>query len=337
MAYDPSDLKLPDWLLHFLERLIAIRLPVSVGWRLGFTRPGVIFTAALIGVWAAALYSGNNLLYLCGAMISAITIVSIIQLVFLVRGLPNPIARMPLLEQNSVTVLREQMPLQRSVSAIIGISGSCGVTPLNLVGRCENHTFTLIGRIKPDQRGVFRCHHLQLSSSAPLGLFQLIQQRQEIDELVVMPEPVEWQLDSFTLMRSGADLTDGDEWEGLRAYAAGDALSKIHWRKATADSGNWKVKRFSSSAGQPDNALLRVDLRVKGGSTHAAFELLLGRVWFWVLQKGESGTLILGQQSFDLADSRQRLAAQRAIALAEPETVPASGDGGILLTVDHSD
>ncbi|RMG81653.1 MAG: hypothetical protein D6712_15870, partial [Chloroflexi bacterium] len=74
MAYDPADLRLPPWLLRLFDALVRVRLPVGPKWRLGLTRPGVMYALALFGIWAAAFYSGNNLLYLCGSVLLAISL-----------------------------------------------------------------------------------------------------------------------------------------------------------------------------------------------------------------------------------------------------------------------
>jgi len=334
VAYDPADLKLPRWLLRSLDTLVAIHIPLGFGWRVGFTRPGFIFFAALLGVWAAAFYSGNNLLYLCGAMMTAMTAAAITQATRLLNRFPDMGPLLPLLQANSVTVLRKYTGLQEPASAVVGVEWHCIEGCFSLLGRCEGDRVRLEGKMKPQSRGVYRCNKLLLSSDAPLGLFLLSLERRGSGDVVVMPEPVAWQPDGHngnTL--SGGQLNGGDEWLDLRGYVPGDPLSRVHWRKASGDIREWKVKRFASEIERSHEKLLRVDLRMPAGASEAAFERLLARVWFWVLEQGSSGQLILGQDSFDLGDSAQSAALQRAVAAAHPESLPASGEGGLQLTV----
>ncbi len=86
------------------------------------TRPGVIFVAALTGIWAAALYSGNNLLYLCGAALLALAAGAIWRGIRLLHGLPNLQAQLPLLEACAARVLREPLRMQQPDSpAVIAV------------------------------------------------------------------------------------------------------------------------------------------------------------------------------------------------------------------------
>ena len=334
MAYDPADLKLPSWLLRFLDLLIAIRIPLGWGWRLGFTRPGIILFSALIGLWAAALYSGNNLLYLSGAMITAMSLAAIVQTRRILKYFPDPAALLPLLQQNSVTVVRREAELLIPAAAVVDINWHYGDGVFALSGRCEAGRLRLQGRIKAERRGLYRCQSLTLKSAAPLGLFQLELQRGDRGEVVVMPEPLSWQMDGQSVHAdSGQQRIGGDEWHDLRLYTPGDALAQVHWRKASGDISDWRVKRFALDAQEAPESILRVDLRMPAHADDAAFEALLGRVWFWVLAQGENGTLILGQQRFELAEAMRSGALQRAIAGATSETDPAAGVDGLLLAV----
>ncbi len=338
MAYDPADLKLPSWLLRFLDLLIAIRIPFGWGWKLGFTRAGIIFFSALVGLWAAALYSGNNLLYLSGAMITAMSLAALLQTRHILKQFPDPAPLLPQLQQGDVTVVRRDGKLCFPAAAIVEIQWFYDEGSFSLLGRCEAGRLRLQGRIKMQRRGLYRCKALTLSSAAPLGLFLLALQRIDSGEVVVMPEPLSWQADGRSAnSATGALRFGGDEWHDLRLYTPGDALSQVHWRKASGDVRDWRVKRFTLDATEAREALLRVDLRLPAHADEAAFERLLARVWFWVLEQGGEGTLILGQRSFELAEAMQTGSLQRAIARASAEATPAAGVDGVLLAVsdDH--
>jgi len=185
MAYDPADLKLPGWLLRFLDLLIAIRIPLGLGWRLGFTRPGFVFFSALVGLWAAALYSGNNLLYLSGAMITAISVAALLQTRHILKSFPDPASMLPQLQQGDVTIVRREGELLFPAAAVVAIQCCYDDGDFSLLGRCEAGRLSLQGRIQSQQRGLYRCNSLRLSSAAPLGLFLLELQRGESGEIVV--------------------------------------------------------------------------------------------------------------------------------------------------------
>ena len=335
MAYDPADLKLPHWLLQFLDSLVAIRIPLPAGWKIGFTRAGIIFFAALLGVWAAALYSGNNLLYLCGAVITAILVASTASAARLLRNFPDPGALLPVLQAGSVTVLRQFSALVSPASAIVSVDWRDSAGCYSFVGRCEGGLLRLDGRISPEARGIYSCTLLTLSTDAPIGLLVLMLERRGGGEAVVMPDPVVWHPSALGNGGIAGQPAAGGELLDLRAYLPGDPLSRVHWRKASGDISSWKVKRFASDAADSQEQLLRVDLRLPAGMDKVDFEHLLGRVWFWVLEQGGHGKLLLGQQQFELGKESQTESLYRAIAAAEPELKPAGGEGGMLLSVSH--
>ncbi|ATX82624.1 Protein of unknown function DUF58 [Mariprofundus ferrinatatus] len=334
MAYDPADLKLPHWLLRLLDVLVAIRIPLGFGWKIGLTRPGIIFSAAITGVWAAAFYSGNNLLYLCGAMITAVSVASVSNTVRMLRRFPDPGSLLPIVQAGSVTVLRRSGALTSPAAAMVDVDLSYSTGNFSLMARCEGEELRLEGRLRPQRRGVYSCSSLTLSTDAPLGLFPVVFRRKGDGDLVVMPEPVPWYPNRGNgRTQAGQTPAGGDEWLDLRSYVPGDPLSRVHWRKASGDISSWKVKRFASETEHSHEMLLRVDLRLPAGMDASAFERMLGRVWFWVLEQRGDATLLLGQQTFELVEGLKSGALQRAIASASPETTPAIGEGGLLLAV----
>jgi uncharacterized protein (DUF58 family) len=337
MAYDPAELRLPPWLLSLLNALIRLRLPVARNWRAGLTRPGILMMTAMLGVWAAATYSGNNLLYLCGAMLTSVTVAAIAQAVLLLKAFPDPGDALPILQAGETCVLRRKFTLNQSMAAAVELSWRNDSGSFRLLARCSAADSLLQGRLQPQRRGLFACRRLRLCTSAPLGLFIVEVIRDNGGDMAVLPAPLPW---SAASAREGGGqrhrqcLREGDEWRDLRRYVSGDPLSRIHWRKATGDAGAWTVKRFSAAEALEPQALLRVDLRLPPDKTGAEFEQLLGRAWFWVKGRQRRGAqLLLGQTVFDLSDKRQYGQALKALAGASPETGPVAGSGGQLLSL----
>jgi len=349
MAYDPADLKLPPWLLGLLDGLIRLHAPVVPHWRIAMTRPGVMFVAALTGIWAAAFYSGNNLLYLCGAVMLALMLAAVTQAAWLLKSFPCLKDELPMLETGQVTALRQLVPARATaihnvsmldMSAIVDIRWRHAGVDFALAGRCEQRQVRIDGRLKPERRGLFRIPDVALATSAPLGLFVITHMRRDPFELIVLPTPMPW-VSILTGMPDSSEIVagemvqgEGDEWRDLRAYAPGDALARVHWRKADGDVRNWVVKRFGSHAHSTNAALLRVDLRQPPVADKAAFEQLLGRVYGWMQQQEHlNATLILGQATFDFGLKTQYQQALKALAAAQSESAPPIGQGGLLLSL----
>lgn len=341
LAYDPADLKLPPWLLRLLGGLIRLRFPVAPGWRLAMTRPGVMFSAALAGIWAAAFYSGNNLLYLCGAVMLVLMLAAVSQAAWLLKSFPTIQGKLPMLEAGQVTALRQPLPSKNlpglNMSAIVDISWQHGGDDFVLAGRCANQHIQLHGRLQAKRRGLFHIPDWQLSTSAPLGLFELTYIRHEPLELIVLPASLPWRSALAGLSDADQGFGEGDQWRDLRAYMPGDALARVHWRKADGDSRNWVVKRFGSFSQAAEQTCLRVDLRLLTGMDEAAFEELLGRACGWIQQHEHiASTLILGQVEFNLSQQDQYRQALKSLAAAQPESCPPSGQGGLLLSLENA-
>jgi len=338
LAYDPADLKLPAWLLGALNTLIRMHVPIFPGWRLGFTRPGIIFVAGLAGVWAAAFYSGNNLLYLCAAMMLSLLLVALLQSAYLLHHLPAP--ALPLLEAGETTVMRHESTLFTAAvcSATVSVACAAGGESLQLNARCHGRSLRWNARLRVGRRGLFICREMLLNTAAPLGMFVLCCKRSVSIELLVLPVPVAW-VQGAASGDGSEDLRAGDEWHDLRAYVAGDSPRRVHWRKAQGEPATWSVKRFSAARDAQVNRCLRVDLRLPPGRPESDFERLLGQAWFWVKQWGDlpagdqSVELIVGRERFDLGDTVRYELALRALAGAQVAVEPPAGEEGLLLSL----
>jgi len=329
MAYDPAELKLPRSLLFLFDFLIRIRLPVWPGWHIGTTRAGALFMAAMLGVWAAALYSGNNLLYLCGAILLSLLAGALWIAVRLLNQVPRLAPFMPeFSEAGTTAILHRELPLRCSGAACVDVSWQ-GKHPATAVIRYAPERCFLAGRLPAMARGISGYSAQRLETEAPLGMWRLEYDRQDAWQWAVLPVPVAWSGAGLELQCGDETHREGDEWRDLRAYVRGDPMSRVHWRKAS--HGDWCVKRFGDSCATAQQKLLRVDLRGQAGS---AFEQLLGKAFFW-MRSCPQGMLMLGCQTFDLSDAAQIGRAMLALAEAVPETVPPAGEGGVLLSMEE--
>ncbi|MDQ6971714.1 MAG: DUF58 domain-containing protein [Mariprofundaceae bacterium] len=330
MAYDPADLRLPPWLLRLLDALVRLRLPLGRGWHLGLTRPGAMFAASMLGVTVAALYSGNNLLYLCAAMLLSLGGLALIACVVLLRCVPDLSCFMPdVSTANGVHVLRRVIAARSRFPAFVHARWEGGDSAADLRIRFAEDA-VLQARLCVPGRGLMHFPVLILSSEAPLGLWHLSRRIESAAwTWAVVPTAAALQAS----MQSHAP--EGGEWNDIRAYARGDAPARIHWRKSAYPSASdWVVKCFAGQDSMKTDELLRVDLRGPAGPD---FELLLARVAGWMRRRTD-GCLILGQTKFNLNETGGRRQAWRALAAAAPETSPPAGDGGMLLHArnDHA-
>jgi len=340
MAYDPADLRLPSGLLRLLDVLVRLRISVSSAWKIGMTRPGVLLLAVLVGVWLAAFYSGNNLLYLCGTMLTALAIASVWQAVRLLKSIPCLAVNFPEYTQaEEAFVLRKVLPVVSPSIGLVDVIWHADVVDVQLQLRLDKSAL-LTGRLLAGQRGVFKLRKQTLATSAPLGLWQLSYTRDEALDWVVLPKPVLWQ----ALMSGNVaerQVFEGDELRDLRGYMPGDPISRIHWRKAASDSARWSVKRFEAHENEIETMKLRIDLRVPGSVDAIAgaksFEYLLSQAWYWVeghLKKDTSAVeVVLGHQQFEFSRPEQKQACIKALAMATPQQTAPVGQGGVLLSL----
>lgn len=336
MAYDPADLRLPPWLLRLLDWLVRLELPLPAGCRIGVTRPGALYVGALIGIWAAAFYSGNNLLYLCGAMLFALAAMALWQGWQLLKKLPDVASALPAyIEAGSRQILQGELPPSPVSGGFVELQWQGDGCVLNGQLRLADKG-QLMGYLHAGKRGEIRFGNQQLETAYPLGLWRIRLKRQERAKLLVMPKAVPWDESIGQLRR----FEHGDEWHGLREYVPGDALSHVHWRKAGSAGDDWSVKRFDRADPHEQNGVLRVDLRLPGGYGEQHFEQLLGKAWYWLKQRrgGKSAeTLILGARLFDLEESRAMDAVLAALAGAVPEKNEPLGSGGIYLSLNEEE
>jgi len=300
------------------------------------TRPGVLLVGVLSGLWLAAFYSGNNLLYLCGAMLSALVFASIWQGVRLLKSVPLLNETLPShTEASEPYLLRTPLKAGAPMIGEVELLWYNDEMSLPLQLRLEENAL-ISGRLKAEQRALIRLEQQRLSTSAPLGLWRISHLRNESGIWPVMPKSIAWMKPGFEGSRR-ARRYEGDELRDLRGYLPGDMLSRVHWRKSALGMEQWSVKQFEQHDPSEDFHILRVDLRLPQAASESAFEALLGRAWFWVdehLRRGDQRVeVVLGQDRFDLAQAEQREMFFVALAGAMPQTHPPVGHGGLFLSL----
>lgn len=211
MAYDPADLRLPPWLTSALDAIVRLRIPLGSGWHLGVTRPGAIFAATMVGVTAAAAYSGNNLLYLCAGMLLSMGVLALVSGFLVLRSIPDVSACMPDVSiSGCVHVLRRELQVRTWFPADVHGRWESEGHAVDFRLRCSDKTF-LQGRLPVPRRGLMRFTKLFVSTEAPLGLWHL-QRRVENMEWTWAAVPASAALP----VNPETSLPDGGEWHDLR-------------------------------------------------------------------------------------------------------------------------
>jgi len=137
----------------------------------------------------------------------------------------------------------------------------------------------------PARRGRERLPRVQLSTSAPLGLFRAWTWLYLDSEVLVYPHPAGARaLPHSADLRVGLDQSGSsgeEEWAGLRPYQPADGLKRVAW-KLVARGGPFLVAQYQGASGpsrQLDfNALTDLDTEAR-----------LSQLTAWVLECDQSG------------------------------------------------
>jgi len=239
------------------------------------------------GVGFAALNTGNNLLYLVLALMLAFLVLSGVLSESALRGI-RVRRRLPreLFAERETTVALEiaNTQLRTAAFAIVVedriVGGTAGDRS---AGRCfclrvppgANETRTY--RLCPTRRGELDFHGFVVYTRFPFGLFSKSLVIEAPEHALVYPavEPVGVPPDFGGARRSGSRVSGragaGSDVGGVRAYAPGDALRRIHWRSSLR-TGVLLVRDVESE----HDAEVEVRLRTSDTAPGEAFERLVG-------------------------------------------------------------
>ena len=225
--------------------------------RLRFTREGRYFVAIAIGIGAAAVNTGNNLLYLILGWMLSFIVASGVLSELTMRGLkvrrrppPRMHADQPFLMEISVENQKESM-----ASYSIEIEDLDKGTPLDKKcfflkvppGRTQRTSY----RHRFAKRGLYRLSGFRIGTKFPFALFRKSRVLVEEDELLVFPAvyavktpaPRSRHAEGTLVSRLGR----AGEFFGLREYRQGDDRRDIHWR-TTARTGRTVVREYEEES-----------------------------------------------------------------------------------------
>lgn len=212
---------------------------------LRFTRQGRFYVLVTLGVGAAALNTGNNLLYLVlGLLLSLVILSGVLSdlVLFWVepsRSLPaRAHAKSPFLVE--ITLRNQKRWLPSFSIEVEDVAAGAPTERLCYFLRVEpSGERRAVYRRRTEERGLLRFERLILRTSYPFGLFEKALSFERVDELVVYPE-----LEPDRLgLRTAEERSDGEserragigtEPLGLREYRTGDEARSVHARRSAS-------------------------------------------------------------------------------------------------------
>ena len=128
------------------------------------------------------------------------------------------------------------------------------------------------------RRGVVEAAPVEIASTAPFGVAEARRTVEASGRIVIFPRVVpldglrlfEGAADRSSLLGSGTQRGDGQEFIGVRDYRHGDSLRNVHW-PSTARRGTLVVKEMELE--RPGSLLIIVDTWGDGGRGETALDL----------------------------------------------------------------
>lgn len=210
------------------------------------TRAGWLFFGATLGVGFSAMNTGNNLMYMVLSLLLAFLVLSGVLSESALRGVrvrrripremfagtPAPLVLEITNEQRRVPsfaiVVEDLLGPQVDHAESVGRVFALRVGP----GRTETRTY----RFAPSRRGDLGFAGFRVTTRFPFGLFSKAMLIEAEGPALVYPA-----VEKLVPMRSGSPTRDwgetsggqggdGSQVAGLRAFASGDHLRRVHWR-----------------------------------------------------------------------------------------------------------
>lgn len=211
----------------------------------------------IVGTVLGVQYSFNM-----AAVLFALPVASYIMAVFSLRGIKIKRMRMAsTTEGNDIEVSlsvdssgispRLRLKLLDTLPKTIESDVSQGID----LAICEPGSIRVRYHIRPRKRGIFDIGPVYLTTSDPLDIFQFRRDYDQRSQLIVYPRrqkiPLEKLWSGEGLQQdetaSSGKKGQGMDLHGVREYAPGDPLRRIHW-KTTARKGSLVVAEFEQTA-----------------------------------------------------------------------------------------
>jgi len=280
-----------------MDRLVALLPPrFQRAWALRVrvtpTREGLWFLALLLGVLAAAVNTGNNLLYIVLACLLALLMVANVLAEVNLRGLevrrvlpPEAFAEAPSSGWVELHNTRRgrAWTVQVDDLDVLERGEATDDTPILATGVAlsvpPGGSIRVPVRWRFPSRGRHRLGVLRLSSAFPFGVLRRSRTVARRDQLVVYPRPAaggEAERGAATGITADAPRRRGNQGElvGFREYVPGDSLRDIHWTTSARVGRPLVIVRSGQVARE---VVIRVDA-TQGPGVEAAVRRATGAV-----------------------------------------------------------
>lgn len=277
---------------RFTRRLFRLTgtdpLPLTLSARRVYilpTRQGVAFGLLLLGMLVGSINYGISLGFLFTFLLAGMALACLFATWRNVLGLRlHGLEAEPVFAGDAMTVrLHADPPADRPRQGLVLQLGAAGSAPVDLR---PGEAGVLALSLATHHRGRLALGNCQIGSEAPLGLFRAWAVLRPDTEVLVWPRPAAAhpplppsREDSGD--RDGAKVRGAEDFDGLRAYAPGESLSRLAW-KTLARHAAPMVKGFVGPAG----GQLWLDWGQLGGRDAESRIAILTR---WVLDADAAG------------------------------------------------
>lgn len=308
------------------RRLAALRGRFRLPRRLRVTAEGKWFLVLTFGVGAAAINTGNNLLYIAFSMNLSLIILSGILSEWSLRRVSVQLrhASEAYASRDSLLAVTCQASGKRfpamSLSVSLGLPG--GPRAARFPDIPAGRAATRVVSFRPARRGPLPAFRCAVSTQFPFALFEKSADVVTAGRLIVYPEPAD--AGDAPEARASRDPADGAapagrhgaSIRGARPHMPADPVRDIHW-KASARLGKWMVKEREGESAPV------AELRLPLHAAPAAFERLVSEACASVLRcerEGRPYCLWQGERlRVDAQAGSRRAQALSFLAVAEAE------------------
>ncbi len=304
--------------------------------RLRVTREGKWFLLITVGVGAAAINTGNNMLYLALSMNLSLIILSGVLSEWCIRGVSVRVrhAAEAFATRDSLVAVTcmsrgKRLPVL-SLSCSVAIDGVPCVVRFPTVP--AGGSVTRIVTYRPARRGAVSQASGTVATLFPFALFEKSAEIAGDVSLLVYPRPGEGESgdraaeDGAPAEGAAAAGRMGPSIRGIRDHKPADPVRDIHW-KASARFGRWMVKEREKESAPA--AELRLALPAPPDELERAVSRACALVLVWE-REGRPYRILAGDRLLaGPADAGRRAKALSALALLSPDgTLPAApGEG----------
>ncbi|MFY9179676.1 MAG: DUF58 domain-containing protein [Venatoribacter sp.] len=245
---------LQSWWQAWLNRRLPASRQIQLSHKSVFIVPskaGLLFLLLLSVMLVTAINYQNNLIYILVFWLFSLALVAMLLTFRNLAGLVIRAGRVsPCFVGDNLTLPIHLYGKQRNHQAIyLAFSQAEGVQA-QVLAQAEQQVSL---RIKASERGYLKTERIKVESRFPLGLFRAWSWVQLEFSAVVYPKPIAAPITLSENQNGSSEKqllhpSSGQDFYGLRAYRAGDAMNRIAWKQVAQGKG-LVTKEFSQAAG----------------------------------------------------------------------------------------